>query len=157
MAGDHVGLLEVVKAQSSVIESSSHEDVLACVLPTAVLMSAEHLAEAVRAVLTKKDCFVLSIGRFRYPIQRALRLDGDDRVSMFAPENYSTRSQDLEPAFHDAGQFYVGTVEAWQSRETIFDSPARGLVIDDWRVQDIDDERDWEHAENLWRLIEYSA
>ena len=154
LADDHSGLLEVVQAHIAALDAIDRTEVFACVLPTALLMSSDDLQDATNLVLKGESRFVLAIGRFSYPIQRALRLDNRREVSMVWPENYRMRSQDLEATYHDAGQFYVGDAETWMTRETMFDSPAQGFLIDDWRVQDIDDEEDWLNAELLWRLNE---
>jgi N-acylneuraminate cytidylyltransferase len=83
------------------------------------------------------------------PIQRALRLTAERRVAMFWPENFSVRSQDLEPAFHDAGAFYWGRPDAWLAGRTIFGPGAVPLPLPRWRVQDIDTPEDWERAERM--------
>lgn len=155
LANDIVGLLEVVQADLESIELIvGSADLLACVLPTALLMSPVDLESATRFVSDGISPFVVSVGRFRYPIQRAIRIMDDSQIEMVWPENYSRRSQDLEDLHHDAGQFYVGTVEAWRTRQTMFDLPATAIVIDDWRVQDIDIAADWTRTEKLWRVLE---
>ena len=45
---------------------------------------------------------------YAFPIQRAIKISGDGKISMFSPEHLYARSQDLEGAWHDAGQFYWG-------------------------------------------------
>ena len=90
---------------------------------------------------------------FPFPIQRALRKTGDGRCEMIWPEHRQTRSQDLEPAFHDAGQFYFGTVDAWLAGRPIFGRDSSMLELPRARVQDIDTHEDWERAELLFRLL----
>lgn len=98
------------------------------------------------------EAFIFTATRFPYPIQRAIRIDGHGRSSMFQPEHARTRSQDLEEAFHDAGQFYWARAEAWMESRNILN---RGvpLLLPRWRVQDIDTEEDWKRAELLHRLL----
>jgi len=154
LADDKAGILEVIKTDLKLVRKQiPNVGVLACVLPTALLMSSTDLEYAIQKVESEQSQFIVSVGRFDYPIQRALRKDVDDKVSMSEPENYFVRSQDLEPMFHDAGQFYVGTPEQWESRATIFDPPPFAKLIESWRVRDIDVEEDWHTAERLW-LIE---
>lgn len=43
--------------------------------------------------------------KFSFPPQRSVVLNGDF-LSFKWPEHMFTRSQDLEPFYHDAGQFY---------------------------------------------------
>ena len=97
--------------------------------------------------------FVFTATTFPFPIQRAIRIDGEGRSSMFQPEHFNTRSQDLEEAFHDAGQFYWASPYAWATSVNLFDD-GRPLILPRWRVQDIDTEEDWIRAELLHQLLE---
>ena len=89
---------------------------------------------------------------FRSAIQRALRrLDGG-KMQPFHPQFEAARTQDLEPAYHDAGQFYWGKAEAWLQSTSIH-SNGIGYLIPNWRVVDIDTPEDWLRAEALFRSI----
>jgi CMP-N-acetylneuraminic acid synthetase len=154
LADDHTDILTLVKSDLPRIrESEPSVQTIACILPTALLMSSGDLRAAVDRVRSGGAKFVVSIGRFHYPIQRALRQTHDGRVEMVDPSSYLSRSQDLEPRFHDAGQFYVGTPGSWEQRATVFDSPLFAQQIDDHRVCDVDVEEDWQRAELLWSLL----
>jgi N-acylneuraminate cytidylyltransferase len=71
---------------------------------------------------------------------------------MFHPENFNTRSQDLEMAYHDAGQFYWGKSSAWLADSALFDINTVPIILPRIRVQDIDTMEDWESAEKLFML-----
>jgi len=153
LADDNSDLLTVIHHDLPLIlDLFPDTKVLACVLPTALLMWDNDLCQAIELVSRSPETFVVSVGRFTYPIQRALQRDHVGTVSMIAPENYGKRSQDLEPRFHDAGQFYVGSPQSWSARRTMFDPPPNSHLIDEWRVCDIDVEDDWLAAEARWRL-----
>ena len=62
--------------------------------------------------------------------------------------------EDLEEAFHDAGQFYWGRAEAWLEGRRIFAPHALPVLLPRHRVQDIDTPEDWERAEWLWRAMQ---
>jgi len=72
---------------------------------------------------------------------------------MFQPENFNKRSQDLEEAWHDAGQFYWGTAQAWQEKYPVFSSKSRIVELPRTRVQDIDTLEDWQLAEMLFGAL----
>ena len=72
---------------------------------------------------------------------------------MFQPEHLNTRSQDLEEAFHDAGQFYWGRAEAWTAGRPIFSPQALAVVLPQHRVQDIDTPEDWVSAEAMFQAL----
>ena len=69
------------------------------------------------------------------------------------PNHFESRSQDLEEAYHDAGQFYFGKPEAWINNERIFQNNSEIVVLPNWRVQDIDTKNDWRSAEILMNHI----
>ena len=71
---------------------------------------------------------------------------------MFDETNFQTRSQDLPEAYHDAGQFYWGTKNAWMSGATIFGPNSAPVFLPRYRVQDIDTQEDWDQAEILFKL-----
>ena len=154
LADDYTGLLGVVQGElGHILGSQDRNDVVACVLPTAVLMAQADLSSAVVRIREGENDFVVAVGRFSYPIQRALRMQTSGQLEMAWPENYFTRSQDLEPMFHDAGQFYVGTVNTWLHRRTMFEKGTHGLQIADLRVLDIDTNEDWIRAERMWETL----
>jgi N-acylneuraminate cytidylyltransferase len=98
--------------------------------------------------------FVLSVTTYAFPIQRAVRRDASGQVEMLDPAQMQTRSQDLEEAWHDAGQFYWGRAESWTNGRGIFEEGAHGLAIPRHRVQDIDTEEDWNRAELIMRALQ---
>ena len=91
------------------------------------------------------------MGRFSYPIQRALKRTENGGVEPFTPEFIPYRSQDLETAYHDAGQFYWGTTEAFLEGRPVFSDAAVPVVLPDHMVQDIDNEEDWIRAELMYQ------
>lgn len=94
--------------------------------------------------------YTFPVTPFPAAIQRALRRLPDGSVSPFDPRHVNTRTQDLEPAFHDAGQFYWGGVSAWLNGLSIHAHGA-AIVLPEWRVVDIDTEDDWVRAELLFK------
>jgi N-acylneuraminate cytidylyltransferase len=95
--------------------------------------------------------YAFSATSFAFPVQRAIRLDVRGAVEPVWPENIPRRSQDLEPLFHDAGQFYWGRATAFAAALPLFAPHSRAVVLPRHRVQDIDDEADWLRAEWLYR------
>jgi pseudaminic acid cytidylyltransferase len=91
-------------------------------------------------------CFPVT--EFPAAVQRALKHSSNGLMAPFYPEHELTRTQDLEAAFYDAGQFYWGTKKAWLNNSRIHSSGV-GFEIPSWRVVDIDTPADWERAERL--------
>ena len=129
-------------------------EAVCCLYATAPFVQPADLAEAVGLLKqAPPESFVFTATSFPFPIQRAIRIDADGRSAMFQPEHFITRSQDLEEAYHDAGQFYLARASAWANRSNLFDN-GRPLLLPHWRVQDIDTEEDWKRAELLGCLLE---
>ena len=103
------------------------------------------------------DRFVFTATAYTSPIQRALRVNPDSgEARMWQPEQFWMRSQDLETAYHDAGQFYWGRLQAWLHSTNLFEG-SHPLILPRWRVQDIDTEDDWMQAELMRRALAEEA
>ncbi len=125
-----------------------------CIYATAAFLRPEDLRAGHDRLRETGADFVYSVSRFPAPIQRALRIRGDGRVEMMQPEHRGKRSQDLEPAYHDAGQFYWGKAEAFLDLERKITSPASAaVVLPAHRAPDIDTEEDWKRAEWLFKAM----
>jgi pseudaminic acid cytidylyltransferase len=155
LANDMAATLPVIAHAIGELESQGMNlQHVCCVYPAGVLSLPEDFREA-GAMLSGNDVdFVFTGTSFAFPIQRALRKTDDGRCEMFQPEHSLTRSQDLEPAFHDAGQFYFGTRAAWMEGRPFFGRRSMMLELPRYRVQDIDTVEDFERAELIFQLLE---
>lgn len=124
-----------------------------CIYATAPFILAEDLQQGLKLLSEYQSDYAFSCTSFPFPIQRAVKLSQENAVSMFSPEFEQTRSQDLEEAYHDAGQFYWGTVAAFCNAKPIFNGNSRAVILPRSRVQDIDTLEDWERAEWLFKAM----
>ena len=99
-------------------------------------------------------CFVFTVTSFPYPIQRALRIVEKDRVEMFNSDFFDRRTQDLEEAYHDAGQFYWGRATAFKDELSIYSGSTLPYILPRHLVQDIDTVEDWVRAEAMYKLLQ---
>lgn len=127
-------------------------DAVCCILATVPLIKKERIFEAYQKMMNEHYDAVFPVVRFSYPIQRALRIE-NGRVSMLQPENFLKRSQDLEPAYHDSGQFYWMKVPAFMQEKRFFAQNAGAIILSESEAQDIDTEEDWKMAELKYRLL----
>jgi len=98
------------------------------------------------------DCqMTFTVTSFPFPIQRAVKIASNGSVSMFQPENFSTRSQDLESAYHDAGQLYWATTKAVLQDLSAFSEVSKAQILPRYKVQDIDTQEDWVRAELMYK------
>ena len=76
------------------------------------------------------------------------------QIDMLNEEHLTTRSQDLEPTYHDAGQFYWFRVNKLLKKGSLVTNNTGSLVIDEIQAQDIDSEEDWEIAEFKYKFLQ---
>lgn len=157
LSDDHTGTLPVVRHaidwQTSSGEAPSQ---VCCLYATAPFIGADDLRRGLEVLERSGSDFAFSVTRYPFAIQRALRVDAAGRVAMFSPEHFNTRSQDLEEAYHDAGQFYWGLAAAWRSADTLFGAASTAVVLPAHRVQDIDTLDDWVRAELMFKALQAS-
>lgn len=155
LSDDFTGTLPVIR--HAVEWLSQHEtpvEYACCLYATAPFVSAEDLKRGLQLIQDSSSSYAFSVTSYAFPIQRAIRITDNGRVTMFNPEHFQTRSQDLEEAWHDAGQFYWGTAEAWGEERAIFGEDSVPVKLPRHRVQDIDTPEDWNRAEWLFRAMQ---
>ncbi len=128
-------------------------DVFACIYPTAPFITADKLKEAVEKLSSSDADSLIPVVRFSYPPQRAMEIR-DGKLVFRHPENLSTRSQDLEPHYHDAGQFYIARTESFLKNKGIMVGQILPIELSELEVQDIDNEVDWKLAEMKYKLLQ---
>lgn len=127
-------------------------DYACCIYPTAPFISAESLKAGLDKMLSDQTQAAIPVVRYSYPIQRALEIGADGRLSMVWPEHSRSRSQDLASRYHDAGQFYWFKVSAIKKDMELLKMKASPIVIQETQVQDIDTEEDWALAEMKYKI-----
>lgn len=129
------------------------EDITAacCIYATAPFVQANFIQQAHDKLFTCKASYCFSATTFAFPIQRAFKIEKG--IEMFYPEHFNTRSQDLEEAYHDAGQFYWGTPKAWLEGKMIFAPHSQAVILPRYLVQDIDTMEDWKRAELMYKAL----
>ena len=148
LSDDYTGTKEVVAHAIDCLGHDQNPDLpICCLYATAPFTQAVDLQQS-HALLNASSCrtVVFAATSFPFPVQRAIRIDSDGYSQAVDARAVASRSQDLEPLFHDAGQFYLAKVSTWQNLSNVFDV-GRPLVLPRWRVQDIDTEEDWMRAE----------
>ncbi|ANJ55191.1 pseudaminic acid cytidylyltransferase [Pseudomonas silesiensis] len=155
LSDDHTGTIPVIRhgiewfhAQGQSVEHTC------CLYATAPFVSPEDIRRGFDTLAEVGCDYAFSVTSYAFPIQRAIRLNAEGRVEMFNTEHFNTRSQDLEEAYHDAGQFYWGRSDAWLQGRMIFNPGSTPVVLPRHRVQDIDTPEDWVRAEWLFKAMQ---
>lgn len=135
------------------VESGDDLEAVCCLYATAPMLMPEDIRRGLE-ILQASDCeYVFAASRYPFPIQRAFRIDANGRASMFYPEQFAVRSQDLEEAFHDAAQFYWARPATWLRQLPVFSSASIPVVLPGYRVLDIDTAEDWTRAEIAFETV----
>ena len=156
LSDDYTGTTPIVThAVQWLTERGVAPPLVCCLYATTPLLDPADLARG-RATLEAAPelDFAFSATSFPFPIQRALRRLPAGGVEPMSPEHIQRRSQDLEEAWHDAGQFYWGRAEAWRAGRAIFSHRSAIVALPRYRVQDIDTPEDWARAELLFSALE---
>lgn len=125
-------------------------DYMCCIYPTAPFVTADKLKKVFELMVEKDADDASPMVRYSYPPQRSFYIR-DGKKEAVQPDKLPCRSQDLEPIFHDAGQFYFHKLDSfWGTKENYYSMP---VEFSETEVQDIDNLEDWTIAELKYKLM----
>jgi len=157
LSDDHTGTIPVIA--HAIDWQNKHRPAatqVCCIYATAPFVQAADLQRGLQALQSTDADYAFSVTSYAFPIQRAIRITAEQRVEMFQPEHFNTRSQDLAEAWHDAGQFYWGQALAWLEGKPMFSQGSAPVQLPRHRVQDIDTPEDWERAEWMFNAMQHA-
>lgn len=129
-------------------------DYVCCIYPTAPFVSAKKLREAYAMLKDGKADQVIPVVQFSFPPQRGFVIHSDGKLRYKWPENQRKRSQDMEPLYHDAGQFYFFAAEVFYKQKQVTELLTTPYILSELEVQDIDNIEDWQIAEIKYHLMQ---
>jgi len=154
LSDDHTGTGAVVlHSLQWVIDHWGRPDSVCVLYATAPFVTPERIRQGYELLKDSDALIVFTATSFPFPIQRAIRVNAQGRAEMFQPEHMMTRSQDLEPAYHDAGQIYWAWTDAILNEVSAFSPESIPLILPRHEVQDIDTQEDWDRAEIMFRML----
>lgn len=152
-ANDYAGLSDVIiEVLEQYGKLNKEFDVVCCILATAPFLSEKDLVNSYSKIEKSSFNSVFPIVRYSFPIQRAMKFDGD-KIKMIWPNNLTKRSQDLKPSYHDAGLFYWVKTKSVLADKTLWTDNSTAIEIKEQTVQDIDTFEDWKIAELKYKII----
>jgi pseudaminic acid cytidylyltransferase len=154
LADDHTPTVPVIAHAAAACEALGWTaEFVCCIYPGVPFIQQVDVKAALQLLQEAPEAdYSFPVTEFPSAVARALRRTPSGRMSSISPDYELVRTQDLEPVFHDAGQFYWGRRSAWRTNPRIHNSGV-GLVIPNWRVVDIDTPDDWVRAENVFRSL----
>jgi N-acylneuraminate cytidylyltransferase len=148
LSNDYAGTIEVIAhATRWALAEGMKFNAVCCIYATAPFVQALDVAQGLEALESGDWAYAFSCTDFPAPIFRSFEKSAEGGVRMFFPQHFTARSQDLPEALHDAAQFYWGRPESWIDGKRIFDVHSKPILLPRWRVQDIDNQADWDRAE----------
>lgn len=133
-------------------ERDKHFDYFCCIYPTAPFLTAERLRAAMNVLTNSEADTLLPIVKFSFPPQRSVIVD-QGLVRPVYEKNMSARSQDLEPMYHDCGQFYCGNCATFLDKKKLITDNTIPYLLSETEAQDIDNLEDWLIAEVKYRML----
>lgn len=125
---------------------------MACIYPTAPFVTAQKLQDAMKVLQHNQASGVMPVVRFSFPPQRGMAIR-NGILDYCYPENAIKRSQDLEPMYHDCGQFYIYDVEKYRACKGDLPDGYFPIEVPELEVQDIDNMSDWKLAEIKYQMM----
>lgn len=155
-ANDFATTVDVLKEVESTYREKLNKsfDYICCIYPTAPLIQVSDLKNGYDQIVKKGSGSVYPVVSFGYPVWRGVRFIEDAKIQMVWEQYKSARSQDLEPVFHDAGQWYW--YDPKKVTDTLFTENTTAIIISEDKVQDIDTLIDWKLAEIKYELLQNS-
>ena len=158
LSNDYTGTIPVIKHAIEWFEQRGEKPTeVCCLYATAPFVQAQFINEAYDQLHQSQADYCFTVTSFGFPIKRAIKLTQEKRVEMFYPEHINSRSQDLEEAYHDAGQFYWGKAEAFKKQKPLFSKYAIAYILPRHFVQDIDTLEDWKRAELMYQVLKQNG
>ena len=141
----------IVEVLEKYAEAGQNVTKACCIYPTAPFVTAEKLKSGMHMLDGNTDT-VIPVVAFSYPPQRGMIIE-DSLRALREPQYARTRSQDLEPMYHDCGQFYCFDVNSFMKTRNLLAGRIRPLVCSEMEVQDIDTMTDWKLAEVKYKMM----
>jgi pseudaminic acid cytidylyltransferase len=156
LSDDFTGTGTVVNHALEYLKSiGENYDFVCTIYATAPFVDKKYLIEGFEKLKNSNAKNAFSSTSMPFPIQRTFKITNDERCQMFFPEHFQTRSQDLDEAYQDAGQFYWTNLNI-NSTEIIFGKDSIPIILPRYLVQDIDTTEDWTRAEFMYEVIQKS-
>lgn len=144
---DYATTFDVIREVVDNIDNIEDYDFICCLYPTSVFVTDKILDDSFNKISLDSSDGAVSVLEYSHPIQRALKISKSETIESIYPEYYNSRSQDLEPTYHDAGQFYIFKLSNALNEKKLITKNMSPVIIPNSQAQDIDTEDDWTMAE----------
>ncbi|GDY27927.1 pseudaminic acid cytidylyltransferase [Agarivorans sp. Toyoura001] len=151
ISNDYATTLDVIHHAVATLSTEQQFRDVCCIYATAPFITPSQLLEGKKLFADKNADYLFPVAEYPSAVQRSLLREKSGFLTMAYPEYLNSRSQDLQTAFYDTGQFYWGKASAFLNRTPIYSDKSVGLPVEKNSCVDIDDLQDWALAEFLYK------
>lgn len=137
-------LEEVIKEYK---KQNKEFDEFCCIYPCVPFLTGEILKCAYNKFKSSNSDSLMPVVKYSFPIQRAVHTNSQGFLEYREPNHAKTRSQDLEPMYHDVGMFYFYKTNKMNGDKIMM------YEMDESVIQDIDTLDDWKMAELKYKVL----
>jgi len=153
LADDYTSSQDVIAHALDFLKNDGYDfDYLCTIYATAPLLQEKYLKQGLKELIKSNAHMSFAVTSMPFSIQRTFKITKENRCKMFNPENFLKRSQDLEEAYQDAGQFYWEKLHT-KSNDIAFGSDSIPIILPRFLVQDIDTLEDWKRVELMYEIL----
>lgn len=152
-SNDYATTVDVINEVIEKYSQTGEEfDLICCIYPTAPFVTAEKLVKAIDTLANSDADSLMPVVSFSFPPQRG-NIIKDGKLQYMYPEYAKARSQDLEPIYHDCGQFYLCKTKVFRKTGRLVTENTIPYIMPEEEVQDIDNFSDWKIAELKYKTF----
>ena len=153
-ASDNATTIEVLKEVINQYKINGFDhDYGCCLYSIAPFITPNHLKEAYKNLIDKSFDTVFAAVKYGHPIERAFQLNKENKIQLNNPKKEFIRTQDLNPNYHDAGQFYWFKTKSLIENSSLLNGNAGAIIMNEIEVHDIDNPTDWHLAELKYKTL----
>lgn len=156
LADDFATTVEVISniVSENLIRNLSKGTVVVCLYPVTPLLRYQRIREAIENLKNSDATYVFAVHEFDSSVERGFKLSSENCPKIYLNKYLAARSQDIEPTYHDAGQFYVADIETWRAMKPIISNSSKVIKLEKFETIDVDNQADWNFAEEIYLLRE---
>jgi len=154
LASDQARTIDVIKEVITKrrIEFSTN---LCCLYPTSLLLPKKRIVEGLSILKGNENRFVFAAQQAPSNPLRMFKLDSAKEEIIFLDQkSVRMNTQDLDPFYTDAGQFYWASETTWISQNEILSSTSVPVILNKWETIDIDSREDLDIVRDLLKIRE---
>ena len=115
LSNDNSTTNAVIAHSINVLKKKIEFSHVCCVYPMAILLERKNLINA-KKIMKNENEIIFPALKYSHPIQRAFKIKKNSKIEYkISKKKLSRKTQSFKDYYHDAGQFYLGHINAWKN------------------------------------------